>query len=379
MVSIIAIIFFIICILIFAALVYWVIYAQQQQKKTLFQPLNSINCDSDYHCPYGTYCVPGDHRYCDVKRCVANSDCDPNGNLVCLFVGQGVSGFCNYLECDNIGDCPIGSACANGVCVKYGNPCSTSNDCYHSSLSCIITEPGKTGICGQCNLQTDTVKDCGDSQICDSAEYVCRPKCEHDNQCSSDGSFICAGAHCCLKDVPLPYYVDGNYTCRQGVIGQGCSGDGDCASGYCLGKICSNKADNCVYNYDENVTGNLTGYCGKSLPYCSRGKCSATSEGAPCSHFAWHTGDAFNAFNACNILPVQISGQATVGTKTVPTSGYVGASGASGPSITFCVNDICQISPGLINDRCTDDKDCSSLSSAAHPGGGGHCILGHCG
>jgi hypothetical protein len=142
-----------------------------------------------------------------------------------------------------------------------------------------------------------------------------------------------------------PYCVNSNCRCTSGQNYEECRSNGDCESGNCsdtsYGKICVPIGGECLHNY--NGTGGVN-VCPVSKPYCVNGTCSKVSLGAICGV----TGLPDDLCN--NPLSLGVVGQTGI---TPDGMGF------------FCVNGICQESPGQLNDLCTSGS-CGFIENNAY-------------
>jgi hypothetical protein len=135
-----------------------------------------------------------------------------------------------------------------------GGPCLTSADC--DGLSCV------DGVC--CEQST-----CATCQSCDAAASagVCAPVT------NADDPDTCAGPKTC----------DASGACKL-QIGQPCAATGDCASGFCVGGVCCNRA--CDKSCETCAPTGSVGSCvtapaGSATAACGAFLCNGTSADCP--------------------------------------------------------------------------------------------------
>lgn len=288
----------------------------------------TTQCNSTQKCESG---------HCNEINCKLNSDCGKN--QICS------NGFCYEKDCRTIEDCPSTELCFDGLCTPYGQGCTGNQNC--GSLLCINSK------CGECKSNNDCSNGyCG-------ADGACYPTCNANVNCGTTG--ICVNGNCCQKgfiakqcknttDCGSNMCVNGVCSCKPGNPGDHCTSNTDCDSKNCLGGICLASGANCFYNYDPN---NITSaHCKSDTPYCSLGQCSASQLGAPCSCFEFNSTTISNTctlYTACN-------------------------SGVTGSSTSYCINNVCEQSPGWYNDICTTSFDCSLISGTIPNCSNGRCV-----
>jgi hypothetical protein len=302
-------------------------------------------CTTTNQCSPTQTCQNG---FCIEINCSVNSDCGPS--QVCT------DNFCYQESCIDNNDCNPGgtsetrTVCENGLCVPFGQTCVTAADCFGNTLACL------SGRCLQCR----TNPDCPNNQIC-GTDGICYTSCSG----SSGTTRICPGGTTCVGDFCCPpgdypntcntsgacganYCVNGACTCAPGRYGSQCISNRDCASNICLGGFCVNTGNNCFHNFTEGTTG--ASYCPQATPFCSNGTCSTNSVGAPCTCFEFEMGSATcTQYQSCN-------------------------SGTTGPGVStsYCVNNVCSLSPGWVGDRCTSSADCAPITGVPN------CTNGFC-
>lgn len=331
-----AIIFLIVALAMIVTIVCYYIY----WKPVLITQL----CNTNTECGVNQECLANS---CVEQVCTADSNCN---NGVCI------GSFCYALSCMSGNDCPTGSACLNGNCVKQGNKCTSNFDCFRGS-SC------QNGVCAQClaNSGCPTGQGCfnmacrfpyagetGNGLI----NFVSPAQVRGDitappgyfctlGNCAVTGTNVAIGCSAnTLCPLSCPFCVNDVCRCTAGALYESCIHNTDCASGVCMNGICVFRGGQCAYNY--NGTG-CTGCCHVSAPYCVNGICSPVSNGAICGS----TG-----------LPVNMCRD--------PTS--LGAIGSledepNGMGF-FCVNGRCQTDPGQYNQLCVQGS-CEFLESSA--------------
>lgn len=326
----------------------------------MFQkPYPSPSCQSNIDCSPAQLCHLGS---CFEISCSSDLNCPNNA--------QCVNSYCHPLSCNIGNDCPTGSSCISGSCINVGTVCSSNSDCP-PQLSCF------NNVCIQCILNST----CPSGQGC--FNQSCRfpfPDETKPNMVTylspsqSNGNvlappaYLCPSSSCGLNstDIPIscssstscpsscPFCLNNYCRCTQGDLYEYCSSDSDCLSGLCsqtsIGKICSFPGGDCSFNYDPNVSNSSLGYCPISNPYCVNGKCSPVSLGAICGGSS---------------LPHDIcSNPSSLGISSISLDGMG----------FFCVNGICQNTPGPLNSLCSNDSSCmffqhySFVCSLSHNG-----------
>lgn len=313
-------------LIISIALLIWVFYDQNPP---------GAPCTSTSQCLANQNCNDG---FCVNTTCTLNSDCGPSQECV--------NGICTLFTCVSNTDCGKDTVCQNGTCTPIGATCTTSNDCNGGTLIC-----NTGGICVQCQ----TSEDCSEG-VCGS-DGRCYPNCSGitgacpGQSCIHD--FCCEGTRSdypgfCSPSSPCPseqFCVNGACTCAPGPDGASCNTGADCQSTNCIGGICVVSGGNCFANHNPKFNG-VTGYCPAGSPYCASGTCSQQSEGSPCSCsvFTNSGNTTCTIYNSCNI---QATGFVNPNTTT-----------------TYCVNSVCDTSPGWLGAVCTSDFDCAPISGS---------------
>lgn len=293
-------------------------------------------CLSDNDCAsVAGKCVDG---YCQAKACTKTRDC--TGNQVCYL------GFCQPKTCRTWTDCAATEGCVNGTCTPIGGACTTSDDCFDSTLQCISSKCVQCGTSADC----DTGQLCsnGICRTCQSNASVCAQNntcCPTDQTCVSD-TVCCGGGEPCGTPCTTtaqcsgtcPNCVKSVCTCATGQLFDPCTQDSDCASENCvkgtgMGDICGYKTKDCLFN---NTQGESVAACGADTPFCVQGSCSAVQIGAYCK--GQNLSDGLNSLCASTI----VNGQPSAG------------------GVSFCVNDFCRGGPGILNENCNVDNDCTS-------------------
>lgn len=235
------------------------------------------NCDGKTDEEPNDCSAKGEECWSDKGKCVVKGDCRLHG---CDTGGcDPTTGKCTAPDCRITKSCPPGQTCdpTSGVCVQTMNPgdsCDSTTPCK-AGYSCIDLTPlelGKTGsVCA---------KACCDSSTCDPG-FTCKTskagaslcmkiadgvavgsglgnaKCGTGAECRSG---VCAGGFCqdgccgsigCGAGGTCSIKGDNAFACRTPVgtkgVGQGCSSDSDCQSGWCndkiviLGGLCTKK------------------------------------------------------------------------------------------------------------------------------------------
>lgn len=291
-------------------------------------------CKSNGQCAANQSCVD---NYCEDRTCTKSSDCKTNIGETC------VAGYCTPQACVTSANCIGGSVCAkNGECVEQGIQCGSNSDCYQQNLVC-VKGTGTSGACAQCA----TSADCPNNGTCSNG--VCFSSCNASTNCGEGN--ICIRNSCCPggfynavcnEDTPCAdgqFCVNGACTCVRGETLNTCLSGDDCASGNCQEGYCLAPNGTCGFNRGtKNRPSSLICRDSKN-PYCSNGTCSSSSLGAPCSLFREETDT--NTFQACNPF-------VEPGEPSPPSEVY------------YCVNRVCQTTPGSFGANCTEDGDCNT-------------------
>lgn len=317
-------------------------------------PSTQTSCTNINQCTPTEICSNG---VCMEQLCTLNIDCP---------IGQVCSNnFCTELTCINNTDCPNGSVCANQGCVSAPTgTCLSSTDCQNGTFIC------NNGRCVQC--QTDS--DCANSGIC-GIDGICYPNCDavYVNAVCQNGD-VCIDDFCCPNISYGPkaslngdssvfrpdicdemaacnsgaYCVNNKCTCAPGRYMDVCIVSSDCASNNCIAGLCANSNDVCLYNNISDTS--MPGYCPNTSPYCANGTCSTSAIGAPCFCFVsepHNTQSICSKYNSCNDF----------GNDTV----------------SYCVNNVCSITPGGPNAMCTSNSDCAPVNSGIQKCDAGRC------
>jgi len=328
-------IFVCVIILVIAVVaIVWGIYNKQSQGNP---------CTKDNECSSNQTCNNG---ICTYRTCNASSECGTDQTCT--------SGYCYQNTCvDNTG-CTGINICEKGLCVPFGTVCDNDSNCFNSGLICV------SGKCVQCGSSVD----CGPGNVC-SSDGKCYSNCNQaggdsscpssNPKCTSNG--VCcpsSGSACPANSCGTQYCVNGNCSCAQGQIGQRCVQDRDCASNTCLAGAgtCQPAGAVCNGNYSGVTINGIVSCPNSAAPFCVNGQCGNqaaipgpknTSIGAPCSCNTYNpsTSNQSNSpYNCCNL-----SG-----------TGYSG-------SVTYCVNNLCSLSPGPAGSHCTVSQDCQPLGN----------------
>lgn len=308
-------------ILIVAYMIYW--------RRHISNP----SCSTDGNCSVNQICQVGS---CIERTCSSYSDCNNEG--ICI------NSYCISLNCQSGNDCPTGFACINGECNMVGSSCQTNSDCH--KLSCT------NQTCIQClfNSSCPVGQGCFD-QACrypyegetgtNVINYV--SPAQINGNITAPPGYLCNTSTCGTginNQDPIscdnggcpgscPFCLNGVCRCTSGVNTESCNINSDCLSGLCRTGICVPSGGECSTNYD-GLTG--MGSCPLFKPYCVNGTCSATSLGAICG--------------STGLPPDLCSNPQSLG---VPGQTGITPDGMG----FFCVNGICQSSPGGLNDLCT--------------------------
>jgi hypothetical protein len=253
---------------------------------------------SGYTCYAGrvsAVCAP----YSEVcKACSGNEDC------------RGANNFCNYgqdggrcgMDCSGTNSCPKGYRCAKVMssdgqtqigsnCVPADGKCSTAEPlpCCRTLEDCL---PGFTCTNTQCvkGAVSDPCKGaCKEGEECVNGQ--CEVKsCSNNDQCGV--GFACVQSRCVKQGACAGGCADGqvcsNNTCKAD-LGSSCSGNTDCASGFCgTGAGLSLCTKGCVSASEcndgqfcvQNLQGDVTKGCWPAKrSTCVDGKCYAGSGG----------------------------------------------------------------------------------------------------
>lgn len=338
---VIAIIFLILALAMFIITVIYFIFWRPQ--------VSEPKCSTNNDCQVG--------QICQADICVVQSCTGSCNSGVCL------EGFCTPQNCLSGNDCPSGFACVGGTCVQLGATCSDNSDCFN--LTC------KNGVCVECNQNSN----CPTGQGC--FDFACRYPNDGEtgtamityiSPSQSYGNIIAPPAYFCPTDAcgtgngdPISCTINTdcpancsscvNNVCRciQGDLYETCTTNSDCQSGLCDNeeKICIPIGGECAFNFNgESPPIPLS--CNSVNPYCVNGICSKSSDGALCGGTGVPNDLCYN-----------------------PQS--VGGIGGSTGMAPFCVNGRCQLSPGLLNQMCTNDESCQYLSSSHL-----HCVNNRC-
>lgn len=291
-------------------------------------------CSTDSNCNANQICDDG---FCVTKTCKVNTDC-ADSTQTCAY------GFCYQTRCTSNASCPNDGICdLNGLCVPREETenidCTSDVDCWGGSLVC------DNGRCVQCKTNADC-----DYGVCGS-DGLCHNSCANLDICPEDT--VCQGDFCCPADGNYGpcetsdecgtgnFCVNGVCTCQRGLYGDSCANNTDCESGNCLSGVCLDTNDVCMFNYDVNGSSDETLTCTVDAPYCSNGRCTTRSLGAPCTCNTSGSSSDCTEYNSCN-LPI--------GT---PDAGEA----------YYCINNICSMTPGWVGDVCTSNSDCSAISN----------------
>ena len=246
------------------------------------------SCGLDAECGLGEACI--DTICQDVQACVSSVECPEN--FYCLEK--------KCLPRLELGQACEGEdfACLSGHCID--NLCCDSA-CDESCMSCKSTQTAlNDGSCAAILNGLDPNDDCTGPTACDGAG-ACFNKpqgtdCEQGHEClsgycqqgyccdgacdgvcnSCDGLFTDGADGVCLGIVAGSdpynaceiYSCDGEGACYAGLMGDGCSDETECLSGYCVDGVCC----------QESCT-ELCSSCSESLNGIGSGLCLATADG----------------------------------------------------------------------------------------------------
>lgn len=308
-----------------------------------------------------------------------------NGGLVC---SNGTcappcvpthSGNCGDNGCGvSLGMCADGATCSNYNCLEsngascLGSDQCSSNNCYNS----ICCDSGYGNCTGSCQSLLSDMNNCGAcGQVCPSSATQCV-------------SGVCLGSR---------------------ALGDTCSANIDCASGYCeyypstnsfacdicqQGSLCYNSQgqpyscggdfpycvnDTCSASIQDGALCKTNADCGGNYPYCRWGEvCSATQDGDFCNSNAdcpgaypyciveWHSCKAtLNGDGALCLSNADCAGGYCVGMSctTAPggqTEGEMCINSSDCVSSLYCVNQRCSTTAGGSYDECYSNSDCAS-------------------
>lgn len=297
--------------------------------------IHDRTCESTNNCDINQICEAG---FCKEIICESDTDC-PNG--ICI------NAYCTAYKCRIGNDCPTGTACVDGYCHKLGATCVSNSDC--NNLSCLNT------VCVQCLSDSN----CPTGQGC--FNQACRypyegetgtnlinytSSAQNNGNITAPPGYFCTGTICgtgtnnqdyiqCqnneLCPSSCPFCVNSVCRCTIGEITESCRANADCITGLCDNGTCVPIGGECVNNFDSKSI-SCTNCCPVSAPYCVNGKCSNLSLGAIC-------GVTGLPDDLCN-NPMSLGAPGVTGV----TSNGMGF---------FCVNGICQETPGGLNEQCT--------------------------
>lgn len=324
-----------VCILIFIVAIGFIVFGVTNKQNS------GPACTQNNQCTPTQLCNNG---FCAQKTCNVNSDCGTN--QTCAY------NFCFQNTCSTNNDCSGGgttSVCINSLCTPLGTTCGDGSNCFNNELTC------SNGKCVQCRSNSDCPNNgfCNNTGVCTTTCNTPGVTCTTGTVCLTSG--ICCGpnfnplkacttaANCVSQGLGNnSFCVNGSCACQPGPYGSKCGANSDCQSGNCTGGICLNSGDSCFANFSTSGV-NPSLVCPQGTPFCSNGHCSTNASGAHCSCFIFpannQNGACTNQYQACNL----------------------GGTGFSG-SVTYCINNVCNLNPGWINDKCTTDSDCSLIN-----------------
>jgi len=229
-------------------------------------------CDGKGACAFAALATPCLGPTCEngvlkVATCDGKGVCPPAASTACAPFACASGTTCGT-TCAGDGDCAAGFKCNGTTCVagkKPGEPCGSEKECESKlcidGFCCSSACTGQCEACdvagkeGTCTPVTDVPH--GKRAAC-KGSGKCAGKCDGTTgaTCNYPGSLVlcdqacsgsqetlsrCDGDGACKADTPhdcAPYVCGAGGTCKSG-----CSGDGDCASGYaCQGGACAPKS-----------------------------------------------------------------------------------------------------------------------------------------
>lgn len=308
---------------------------------------------------------------------------DQNG-ICALYPGAGA-------DCAMTG-CPSGQECVAGRCeavIGDGticSPCGEDIECGGPSDFC-LGYPDGMRYCG---------RSCGSDADCDGDR--CIGTSGGGNQCGRvvGGSVSCTASGCSSdSDCPSGQVCQGS-TCRPAGtgfgLGEGCVADVDCATGLCLGSICSQTCNwidplgSCPAGFycDADNSTCDTGYCraGGAGPGALGAACGADTE---CSTALCQSGRCSQPCIPEGTVGCPDSYACQVG--TLPCRGSCQRTGTLGDDCETnndCTSGICATTPerNFCTDFCDEDNPCPERFTCTAAGEASVCVpdfggLGH--
>jgi hypothetical protein len=206
------------------------------------------------------------------NQCKPNErSCQAGGQVVCRPDGTGTDttacdNGCNAAEGECNG-CTAGTQWCNGDTLRECTAAGQQRDkqvcpfgCDGTRMACNVCKPGSRSCNGDtlvtCKADGSgtTMMSCGDG--CNPDRRMCNRCRPNTRQCNGLNTQICRADGTGFNDLP------GAVDCRK-PLGQGCGGNGDCASGFCARGICCNTAcDGVCLSCVGSENGGQTGTCG---------------------------------------------------------------------------------------------------------------------
>lgn len=202
-----------------------------------------MSCDSSADCSAGVQCI---NKKCGGKRalgevCGANSECTSPGFCV--------DGVCCGSRCDGVCE-----ACSTAMTGGNNGECAAVPANKGSQADCMVQSAASCGTTGRC----DGARQCEyHAAGTECAGQLC-------SGTTQTGARKCDGAGSCLAALTTDC-VPGKCDAATKQCKQGCTADGDCATGaYCDGSTCKAKKA-------AAATCGRAGECGSN--FCADGKC----------------------------------------------------------------------------------------------------------
>lgn len=283
--------------------------------------------------------------------------------------------------------CKKEEICINGVCEKESSltPCSVDTDCPEGGFHCT------KGYCLETCLNDAS---CPGSQAC--VKGLCKLKmCRDSGECApnegclpaENGHSYCRGALTCTSDSPCPQGL----VCNEGVCKE-CLNSSECPSkncnlGRCVtcsrfkevppfpctnGKVTCSPAGTCCPSEEFSKKCSSDEDCPETNPYCLPTKdsgvcvCDKFPDGAGCSsnqqcqsgkcREVCFSGECFD-FRQCG--PGEYCRNQICSKEILGSSCILEASDPCLRGGNYCVNNLCQSTPGTYGSACRNDKDCA--------------------
>jgi hypothetical protein len=379
--------------------------------------------------PAGTRCAPGYCNGSSVVAagaCDGEGKCVMGPVLTCAPFNcnsSGATASC-FSSCTAAAQCVPGRECLNGSCGKKlnGAACALGTECVSGYCVDGVCCEGKcdgpclscaqVGAVGTCRAVAKGVKDprnmcpdegapsCGRDGTCDgaggcarySAATVCKPstcksttiqitagRCDGMGTCVEGGELACSPFACsattgacnstCTRTedcAPGIVCMLDQHSCGKKGLGQPCGVPAECASGYCVDKVCCQ--DSCQGACRSCTLGAIPGVCTLAGPGAPDPRAACKDQGkASCGTDGTCTGDGFCHRYAAGTVCTQGTCDGATNARTLPST-CDGKGTCTGGAMVSCGAYRCNGSVCFAG--CSSDADCVPPNT---------CLSGACG